>query len=405
MRVLHVIPSVSVADGGPSRAIAVMEKALSAAGISVVTVTTDDDGPSCCLRNEDRPAEFHGAKRFYMHKWTDHYKFAPAIIPWLKRHVREFDVLHIHALFSFSSIAAAIMAEYKGVPYVIRPLGTLTNYGMRHRRPIAKRLSLSLLESRILKNAAAVHFTSHAELREARTLGIPMREVVIPLGIDAPSVKTSSTLLRKYPILTNHDVILYLSRLDPKKNLEALLEAFALLEPAENKLVLLVAGSGDPGYTANLRSLAANLNVSENVIWLGHVEHEMKAAAFASADIFVLPSLSENFGLAAAEALYAELPCVLGQGVAIAAEVQASRAGLIVDPTPQNLANAVDRLVCDKVLRFEMGAAGKDLAIKLFSTSVMAARLKELYNKVATPVTPSQAPLSSPTNRAPWRIL
>ena len=383
MRVLHVIPSVSSVDGGSSRAMMLMEQSLSAAGVSVTTITTDDDGPGCRLADVNRPAEVHGARRVYVRKWSDSYKFAPALLIWLERHLHDFDVLHVHALFSFSSVAAALMAWRKDVPYVIEPLGTLTNYGMKQRRPIAKRVSLALFERRILERAAAVHFTSEAEFEEAKDLAIPMSGVVIPLGAEAASAQSSVTLLRDYPILGDRTVLLFLSRLDPKKNLEGLLKAFAALDPAKRKLVLLIAGAGEPTYTESLKYLARCLNVDDEVIWFGHVEHDTKAAVFASADIFVLPSLSENFGMAAAEALLAGLPCVLGRGVAIAREIEASGAGLMVDPTPQEIACAVSRLVGDEDLRHSMGEAGKKLAGELFSTSVMAARLISLYEEVA----------------------
>ena len=382
MRVLHVIPSVSSVDGGSSRAMMLMEQSLSAAGVSVTTITTDDDGPGCRLADVNRPAEVHGARRVYVRKWSDSYKFAPALLIWLERHLHDFDVLHVHALFSFSSVAAALMAWRKDVPYVIEPLGTLTNYGMKQRRPFAKRVSLALFERRILERAAAVHFTSEAEFEEAKDLAIPLSGVVIPLGAEAASAQSSVALLRDYPILGDRTVLLFLSRLDPKKNLEGLLKAFAALDPAKRKLVLLIAGAGEPTYTESLKYLARCLNVDDEVIWFGHVEHDTKAAVFASADIFVLPSLSENFGMAAAEALLAGLPCVLGRGVAIAREIEASGAGLMVDPTPQDIAAAVNRLVDDEDLRHSMGEAGKKLAGELFSTSVMAARLISLYEEV-----------------------
>ena len=113
-----------------------------------------------------------GSQRVHFRKRTEFYKVAPGMGPWLWRNVRRFDVVHIHALFSFSSTAAAMVARHLGVPYVLRPLGTLSTYGVTRRRPWLKRVSLACLEGPALRGAAAVHFTSASEEREARLLGV-----------------------------------------------------------------------------------------------------------------------------------------------------------------------------------------------------------------------------------------
>src|SRR5262245_57947943 len=164
LRVLHVIPSVSPRDGGPTRAIGIMERALNEAGVEVTTLTTDHDlgpnGEACA------PAIVNGAHRIYAHKWINPYKVAPGLVPRLMQAVREHDIVHIHSLFTFGSTAAAWVAKRSHVPYVVRPLGTLAYYGLRVRRPRLKKLSMALIENRILRSAAAVHFTSQAELAE-----------------------------------------------------------------------------------------------------------------------------------------------------------------------------------------------------------------------------------------------
>ena len=164
-----------------------------------------------------RPVEAHGARRIYFRKWLDFYKVAPAMLPWLWRHVRTFDVVHIHSLFSFTSVAAGLLASGRGVPYVVRPLGTLSQYGVTQRRPWLKRLSLAVLERRILCHAAAVHFTSEAEWEEAKPMNLPLRAVVIPLAAQAERRGDAQRLLQDYPVLRDRQIVLYLSRLDPKE--------------------------------------------------------------------------------------------------------------------------------------------------------------------------------------------
>jgi glycosyltransferase involved in cell wall biosynthesis len=359
--------------------IAVMEAAITEAGAEVTTATTDDDGPGRRLAMDAQPDRANCATRFYARKWLDFYNIAPGLVPWLWRNVRRFDVVHIHALFSFSSIVAAIVAGIRGVPYIIRPLGTLTTYGFSQRRPWLKRLSLALIEGPILRASGAAHFTSKAEWDEATRLGIPLRGIVIPLGVDEQKPGNREALLRDFPSLQGRRRLLFISRLDPKKNVEGLLRGFAELRQWRAQANLMIAGDGPTAYVAILRDLAKSLGIAEQVVWLGHVEGPRKAAAFAAAVIFVLPSFSENFGIAAVEALLAGLPCVLGQGVAIAEDVEKAGAGVVTAPEPEAIARAVEHLLGDDALRREMGAKGRAFAERQYSARAMAEQLIALY--------------------------
>jgi len=381
MRLLHVIPSVAAAHGGPSRAIVIMEKALVALGVSVTTATTDDDGPGrhlACTLNKAVDAE--QITRWYFHKSINFYKVAWSFVPWVKQAVTSFDIVHIHALFSFTSIVAAWAARRAGVPYIIRPLGTLTNYGRTQRRPWLKRLSLKWIEGPLLRDAAAVHFTSLDEQREAAECGVPMRGVVIPLGIDAAPV-TDDTLVRShFSALQGSSYLLYLSRLDPKKNVEGLLHAFAQCHVQLPNTKLLIAGNGTPDYVACLMALATTLGLDKQVIWAGHIDGDLKASALAGATLFVLPSFSENFGIAAAEALMAGLPCVLGQGVAISQDVVTAGAGVAVQTDPASIAAGLMQVLSDPAKQATMAASAAALARSKYSAQAMGVKLVQLYS-------------------------
>jgi len=382
MKVLHVIPSLSQVHGGPTQALALMERALRAQGVTVETASTDDDGPQ--MRNGKpcgQPLQENGVTRWYFRKQFDFYKLAPDFARWIGQEAGRFDLLHIHALFSFTSSAAARAARRAGVPYVVRPLGTLNRYGIEQRRRWLKPLSLRWVEGPILREAAAVHFTSEAEALEARALGIAFRQAVIPLAVET---QPASAAIPNSPFapLRGSPCVLFLSRLDPKKNLEGLLDAVALLKDQMPLLRLLVAGDGSPGYVASLHARAESLGISGQVVWAGHVTGERKAAAFAAADIFALPSHSENFGIAAAEALACGLPCVLGRGVAIAKEVVQAQAGVSVDPDGQSIAQGLRRIIADQEGLVRMSANASRLAQQQFSMEVMGAHLKQLYTKI-----------------------
>ena len=382
MKVLHVIPSVASAHGGPSRAIEICERACVAAGVSVTTATTDDDGPGRRLDASRRPTSANGATRIYAGKWLEFYKVSPGLMVWLWCNASRFDVIHIHALFSFPSVAAGVVAWLRGVPYVVRPLGTLSTYGVTKRRPLLKRLSLAAIERPLLHRTAAVHLTSEAERAEAKSLGMSLRSVVIPLAVDEGPCGDAAHIEREHPMIRGRKRILYLSRLDPKKNLEALLRAFAEIRTADGAVVLLVAGDGPADHVARLVALSRELGVDERVVWLGHVEGARKASVFAAAQVFVLPSHSENFGIAAAEALLAGLPCVLARGVAIASDVEEAGAGVAVAPTAKEIAKGLRRFLDDEELRRTSGDRGRAFALSRYSPQTMAVRLLELYAQI-----------------------
>ncbi len=371
MKVLHVIPSLWRGDGGPTHALLAIEKALTARGVNVETATTDDAGPG--KRNGKQcgqPLLEGGATHWYFRKRADFYKPAPSLLRWLSREVTRFDIVHIHALFSFTTTAAARAAHMAGVPYIVRPMGSLDRWGLQQRRPLFKQLSLSLIERPVLERAAAVHFTSESEAQHAAALGLKIKPVIIPLAVDteAPGLRTPSDKVR----------LLFLSRLDPKKNVEGLLAALALLLDEPVRWEAFLAGDGDPVHVDFLKAIARRLQLDERVHWLGRVEGEAKARAFTNADVFVLPSHSENFGIAAAEALAAGLPCVLGEGVAIAADVSAAGAGVAVSPTPAAIAAGL-RLIMDSETRERMSLAARQLAQERYSMPALGANLARLY--------------------------
>jgi glycosyltransferase involved in cell wall biosynthesis len=381
MKVLQVIPSLSWVHGGPSRAIRVIEHALIAQGISVETIATDDDGNGRRLQRAHGEALIEeGGVRRYFRKWFDFYIVAPGMLVWLLRNVRHYDV--VHAQFSFASLAGAWVARRACVPYIIRPLGTLSRYSLQSRRPWVKKLSLLLLEKRLLRDAAAVHFTSELEQQEALALGVSLRSRVIPLAVEAVPVPSRATAEQHFPELINSDVVLYLSRIDPKKNMEGLFRAFALCALGRPRLTLLVVGDGSTTYVSSLHTLARELGIEQKIVWAGHLSGEAKAAAFGIASVFALPSFSENFGIAAVEALAAGVPSVLSEGVAIAADAREAGAAVVTTTEPESIAEAISTLIDDTAARQHMSDLARAFAEQNYSVCAMGRSLFDLYNDV-----------------------
>jgi glycosyltransferase involved in cell wall biosynthesis len=386
MKVLHVIPSVALSQGGPSLAVSLIASGLSKAGVKVDVATTDDDGEGGHLDVPLNTAiDQNGATFYYFRRHSRFYKASWSLTRWLSENIQRYDLLHIHALFSYSSCAAAHLAIKKGVPYIVRPLGVLNRWGMENRRKLLKRFSFRLIEQRILRNASAIHYTSRQEKSEAEQAGATTTPVVIPLGIDLSdfeSLPGPDPFYAQFPVASGRKTILFLSRLDAKKGLDLLLPAFAEIHGRHPEALLVIAGSGEKSFVDQLHEMARRLAIDSHIVWAGFLNGQDKLAALAAASFFTLPSYSENFGLALVEALAAGLPCVVSDQIGIASDVEEFEAGLRVPCEVSALAAAFERLLVEPRLCEQLSINARRLANNRFSPDAMISSLVGLYNQV-----------------------
>jgi glycosyltransferase involved in cell wall biosynthesis len=354
-------------------------RALSQAGMDVHVVTTDDNGPERLHVPLGRPQHEDGATFWYFPRQTSFYNFSWPLTRWLAKHVREFDLVHIHALFSYAALPAAVLAGRAGVPYIVRPLGTLNRWGMQNRRRWLKKLSFRLIESRIMAGAAGIHYTCEQELVQASELGISGNSLIIPNAVDLPDCEA-----RPPRAENGNKAILFLSRFDRKKGLDLLIEAFARVRNQGLNAVLVLAGSGDPDLVAQLKQDAERLGIASDVVWAGFLAGDDKWAALGDADVFVLPSYSENFGVALVEALASGCPAVLSDQVGIHREISRAGAGLVTPCRAEDLARALLAVLTDSTLRRRMSENGVRLARQQFSPDAVGRKLAETYAAVIT---------------------
>jgi glycosyltransferase involved in cell wall biosynthesis len=357
-----------------------MVDALRRHGVDAAILTSNDHGPGI---DRSLPlgewCEWQGVPVLAFPRWSPplrplrEFAVTPGLNRWLARHLGDFGLLHVHALFSWPSTTAMAQARRACVPYVLRPIGQLNHWSLR-RSACRKRLLLHLIERRNLKGAAALHFTTEAERDEAAALGLATPSFVLPLGVEAPAAPPAGP-----PPAPPPTVFLFLSRLHPKKQLEQLLEALALLQRRQPSAAweLRIAGSGDSAYVAGLRDLARRLGLAERCRWLGFLEGEAKWQALRQAHWFVLPSASENFGIAAIEALAAGTPPILSPEVAIAEQIEAAGAGWLVPGQAEALAERLIAALAGPPAG--MRAAARRLAVESFGWEPIAATLKTAY--------------------------
>ena len=388
MRVLHIIPSAAPVDGGPNVAVRAIARGLARRGIDVTVATTNAAGPRSLDVPVDSAVIDDGVVfRYFARSVPGSWKFSWPMTRWLWANAGTYDVVHVHALFSYATIPGCRAAARAPVPYVLRPLGTLSDWSLGHRR-WKKRPYYALLERPHLAGASAIHVTSEAEAEDVGRLGYGDRARVIPLGVDvgARPSRRARTASGSEPLR-----LLFLSRLHEKKNIPLLLRALATATSAPRRIELTIAGEGDPGYRDQLAELTNQLGLRDVVSFAGHVDGIAKARTFAEADCFVLPSAHENFGLAVAEALAAGLPAIVTQNVALARDVHVAGAGVVSEPTETALASALVWASAHPATLLEMGDRAWQHASRELSWETTCVRLAALYDELAS------------TQRREWR--
>jgi glycosyltransferase involved in cell wall biosynthesis len=350
--------------------------------MDVTVATTNADGASSLPVPLDTPVIDNGVVyRYFARTVPGSWKFSWPLTRWLWANAGGYDVVHVHALFSFATIPGCRAAAHAPVPYVLRPLGTLSEWSLGHRR-WKKKPYYALLERSHLEMASAIHVTSDAEAEDVARLGYGDRARVIPLGVD---VDDRLWMNARRPVAAERPLrLLFLSRLHEKKNVPLLLRALASTAISSRAVELTIAGDGDARYRAELSALVEQLALSTRVRFVGHVDGEEKRRVLAEADCFVLPSAHENFGLAVAEALAAGLPVIVTPGVALAPNVTAAGAGLVADATDDAVASAIAWAADHPAALVEMGQRAWRLARTDLSWETTCARLAGLYTEVAT---------------------
>lgn len=338
MRILQVTIYSDLQFGGPSQKVHALSHGLAARGHDVRVVTFRARRPTEDPYQRDESVEARYLPWMGKRLWqvpTDHRGLRDA--------VRWADVIHCYGLYNLLCPAAAFYALRIGRPYLLEPLGM---YVPRLRRRYAKLLYHRLFTAWMAQGAAKVIATSTMEASELSGLVRPEDVLVRSNGLDPAAydnLPSGSSFRERYQIGAEERILLYVGRISPIKNLEVLTRAFkqAALPGAR---LLLVGPALEAGYVQALRSVIAGLKLTTEVLLTGPLFGAERLAALAAADLFVLPSLYESFGNAAAEAVAAGLPVLLTQGCGIAPRIH-GRAGLAVPPTAEALAGGMRTLL------------------------------------------------------------
>lgn len=394
MKILHVIPSLGPSLGGPAQVAMNLVKALRELGTEAEIATTNHDSshPLSVPLHQRVDYSFGADAQRSVPVWFFPYDrpalkefiFSRALTCWCWKHLRNYDVIDNHYLFSYAPTCAATIARWHHIPYTVRTMGQLTPWALAQSH-LKKQIYTGLIERHNLKGAAAIHCTTPSEADDVRNFGVTTPTITLPLGVNPLTFDVSAKeyVRKQYQIASNTPIILFLSRLHYKKRPDLLLQSLSQLHRQGYNFHLILAGSGDLDYIAALERLATSLELTDRVSFAGLVVGAAKEQLLQGADVFVLPSFSENFGIAVAEALSAGLPVVITPGVQIAPEIAAANAGLVIPGEVEPLANAIAQLLSNPGQRQKLGNNGQQLAAERYSWQTIAQKLIPLYQRIA----------------------
>jgi len=307
----------------------------------------------------------------------------PALIPYLRKNINKFDVVHLHDFRTFPNIVAYCYARRHGIPYVLSAHGTVPRGSFL--KVVKKWIFDMVLGYKMLKNASRLIALSELEVKEYQNAGVPKDKItIIPNGVDPEEISGSlkpGYFKRKYKINETF-LISFVGRIHKMKSLDFLAKSFAEILKEEPSSRLVIAG-GDHGYLNELQRILRRLGIVDKVLFPGYLSGPKKWALYWDSDIFVLPSKQESFGIVVPEAAFCETPIVLSDGCAIANQVQENGFGIVVPfGNVKKLSSAMLRILSDDQVRKEMGKDGKRFVLENWTWELSAKILLDVYSEV-----------------------
>tara|TARA_Y200000002_G_scaffold379883_1_gene390124 strand:- start:4353 stop:5522 length:1170 start_codon:yes stop_codon:yes gene_type:complete len=360
MKILHTVPHIDEEASGPSYTVPRLCEAIA---------KLDHEVTLSCLRGE---LEISNVKLITHSSWpvlkgfgiSHNHTFS------LIQNAYKMDIIHNHMLWSMTSIATGWVVPGKGAKLVTSPRGTISEWALNHHKH--RKNLFWPLQKRVLEKANLIHVTSNSEHEDVRRLGIKQPVLVVPNGVDIPDLK-------EHFFNRKDRTLLFISRIHPKKGIETLIEAWTYIEDLFNDWKLKIVGPGDEVYVSKLKNLIAKKGL-HNVEFTGPLYGIDKQSAYQSADIFVLPTHSENFGMVVAEALANNCPTIVSQDAPWSG-IQDNNCGWWIPNNVDSLRNTLKGAMSlsKKELR-TMGSNGRWWMKRDFSWDRIAILMEEGYN-------------------------
>jgi glycosyltransferase involved in cell wall biosynthesis len=385
MKILHVIANLAPRYGGPCKACWEMARAVAQLGNQVSIYTTNQDGPGILPVPIDGPVWREGVEvRYFPIQPPRFWGTSSALARALRQEIPGVDLVHVHNLYLFHDLVSGHYCRIFEVPYLIQPHGSLDPFIYR-RHSWRKRVMEWGFQNRSIRKASAILFTTAKERELAAPLTFDTPGVVVPLGMDLDEfavLPEPGSFRRRYPEIGDKPIILFFGRVNFKKGLDILAKAFGIVARRRQDVHLVIAGPDNEGWGARVRTWLGEEGVLSRTTFTGMLLGPDKLAVLRDANLFVLPSYSENFGIAVIEAMAAGLPVIISDQVNIWQEVHSGGAGRVIPCEAPALAEQILNLLADSDAAAGMGQNGRALVKERFQWPRIGRSLAEIYARI-----------------------
>lgn len=371
------------------RSISALCEGLVRAGAQVTVFTTNANGRGKALPVPTNQAvevdgvQVHYFPRIYSSLAATYY-YSPKLRQACKEHIRQFDLVYVCGTWTYAMVAGARASSDAGVPFVVSPRGSFMTWSMSQ-KPLKKRIYLAIIERRLMDRALAIHCTSALEAKQTEKWNLKSRIVVIPNGLDMgpfQRLPQRGNLRQSLGIPEAGTLSLFVGRLHKEKRIDMMINAFTEVSERLPSAHLLIVGPEGDGSGKRARQQVRDLGVSDHIHFTGMLTGNPLMQAYADADLHVLLSHRESFGMVVAEAMAAGLPILIAETVGLAEEISQAHAGLMVSANSDELIETWINLLSKQELRRLMGEQGRILVGQCFSAEPVAARMLDFFGEV-----------------------
>jgi glycosyltransferase involved in cell wall biosynthesis len=380
-----VTPYLAEVYGGTTTSFLALAEAIAQTHVSLDLITTNANGATCLDVATQTWIEQSGYRVQYFTGWHRHDQvWSHALLGWLHRHLQDYDVVHTHTLFSPFMAAVHGICGWRRIPYVMTPHGMLDAWALAQ-KAWKKQLYYTLVERACLRHAAKIHVLNASEAKQAIALGFS-HTVTIPNGIRASDVEnlpSAEWFLQEWPHLRHKTLILFLSRLHPKKGLDLLAPAFAQIHHQFPQTHLVIAGPDQDGFQAIAEGYFDAAGCRAAVTFTGMLSGLLKYGAIAASSLYVLPSYSEGLSMSVLEAMGAGLPCVITTGCHFPEAAQ-QQAVIEIPPSVRALTDALMHLLIHPDQAWEMGDRARRFVLENYTWQQSAQTLVDVYGQIVS---------------------
>lgn len=383
MRVLFVTPYLGASYGGTSKVVVELAMSLGQHNVSVDVISTNaNDGKTLNVELQTW-ITCNGYRVQYFSAWhKSDLVLSSTMFCWLFQHIKDYDLVHTHTLFSPLITLTHSLCSFFRKPYIITPHGMLEPWALAY-KAWKKKLYYAQFEQPALSKAKAIQVLSKSEKEQVSKLGFS-QVVLVPNGIhqsDFKGLPDAEVLYQRFPKLKDKQLILFLGRIDPKKGLDLLAHAFSNVHQYCPNTHLIVAGPDSIGFMSTVKRYFADAGCLDAVTFTGMLSGNIKYSALAAADIYVSPSYSEGFSMSVLEGMAAGLPCVITENCNFPEAAEAN-AALVVSTNKSDVADALLTCLHDYQKAQKIGNLAQRFIFQNYTWEQVSKKLMVAYENI-----------------------